>query len=305
MLQKVLTVARTIFHLTDHADKVGVQAVDTQVDSCALTSFHNLLLNLFAHLVDNLLDSGGVNAAVGHKLVKGQAGDFAAHRVEARQHDCLGGVVDYDFNPGSGFEGTDVTAFAPDYAPLDFIGIDMEHGYGVFNGGLGGDTLYRLDYDTLCLLVGCHLGLVHNFVDILGGSRLGLILERFYKFFPGFLRRKTGDMFQCILRHTFQLVQFLLAGLDYRFLGVEALAHRVEFVALALVLALLLVELHFTLLHLCFRRLHAAKALVGLLFSLIFYLDALFTAFEKLLLTYHFRFTGGFVENRFCTAACH
>ena len=85
MLQKVLTVARTIFHLTDHADKVGVQAVDTQVDSCALTSFHNLLLNLFAHLVDNLLDSGGVNAAVGHKLVKGQAGDFAAHRVEARQ----------------------------------------------------------------------------------------------------------------------------------------------------------------------------------------------------------------------------
>jgi hypothetical protein len=75
---------------------------------------------------------------------------------------------------------------------------------------------------------------------------------------------------------------------------------------LALVLALLLIELHLTLLHFSLCALHLRQALVGLLFSLIFYLYALFTAFKKLFLTDNLRFSAGFLNDSFCTVtACH
>ena len=40
-----------------------------------------------------------------------------------------------------------------DDTALDFIAVDMKYRHRVFDGGLGGETLYRLDYYTLCLLV--------------------------------------------------------------------------------------------------------------------------------------------------------
>ena len=83
VLQQVLTVAGAVFHLTDEADELGVQAMDTHVDGGTLTGLDHFFLNLAAHLGDNLLDAGGMDAAITDELVQGQTGDLAAHGVEA------------------------------------------------------------------------------------------------------------------------------------------------------------------------------------------------------------------------------
>ena len=81
-------------------------------------------------------------AAVGHELVQSQTGNLAAHGVEAGEHYGFGGIVDYDFNAGGGFEGADVAALAANDASFDFVGVNLENGHGVLDGGFGGHALY-------------------------------------------------------------------------------------------------------------------------------------------------------------------
>ncbi len=256
MLQQVLSVARTVFHLADHAYEVGVQAVDAEVDGCALSGLDDFLLDLLAHLAYNLLDAGRMDAPVSHKLVEGKTGDFAAHRVEAREDDGLGGVVDDDFDAGGSLERTDVASLAADDAALDFIAVDMEDGHRVLDGGLRGHTLYGLDDDALGLLVGGHLRLVHDVVDVRGGCGLGLILHRLHELLLCLVGREARDMLEGVLGCALELVELLLAGGNHALLGVELLAARLQLLVLALVVLLHLVELHLALLHLGLDRLH-------------------------------------------------
>lgn len=69
MLQQVLTIRGTVFHLTDDTDQFGVQAMDTQVDGGTLTRLDDLILQLLLHLGNNLLDAGRVDTSVTHQLV--------------------------------------------------------------------------------------------------------------------------------------------------------------------------------------------------------------------------------------------
>ena len=128
-----------------------------------------------------------MDASVHHELVQGEPRYFSAHGIEAGKHDSLRGVVDDDFDSGGGFEGTDVAAFATDDSAFDLIVVDMEHCYRVFHGGFRSHALDALDHDALGLLVGGHLGLVHNVVDITGGGCLGLVLETFHQLLACFI----------------------------------------------------------------------------------------------------------------------
>ncbi len=78
-----------------------------------------------------------------------------------------------------------------------------------------------------------------------------------------------------------------------------------QFVARALVLALLLVELDFTVFHLCFRRLHLCQALVCLLFCIGSDAQGLFTAFKHLVFLQVLRLAYGIVDDDFRAALCH
>ena len=82
MLQKVLTVRRTILHLADDADKLGVQAVDTEVDGCALTGLDDFVVELLLHLCHYLFDACRMNASVGYELVESKAAYLATNGVE-------------------------------------------------------------------------------------------------------------------------------------------------------------------------------------------------------------------------------
>jgi hypothetical protein len=50
-----------------------------------------------------------------------RAGRLAADRIETRNDDRVGRVVDHDVDPGSQLEGPDVSPFAPDDAPLHLV----------------------------------------------------------------------------------------------------------------------------------------------------------------------------------------
>ena len=177
MLQQVLSIAAAIFHFADDTYQLGMQTVDTQIDGCALACLHDLVVELLLHLVHNLLDAGRVYAAIGHQLVQGQATSLATHRVETADDDGFGGVVDHNLHATSSLQRTDVAPLTADNPSLYIVVINMEHRHAVLHSRLSGHTLDGLDDNFLGLGIGIEFGLVHDFVDIAGSGRLGLVLQ--------------------------------------------------------------------------------------------------------------------------------
>ena len=210
MLQQVLSVGRTVFHLADHADQFGVQSVDSQVDRRALADLDDLLLDLLLNLGDHLLDACGVDAAVGDELVQGQTRDFAAYGIEAREDDGLGGVVDDDLDARRGLQSADVAALAADDAALDLVALDVEHRHGVFDGRLGRHALNRRHDDALGLFRGGQFGLFDRFVDVGGGFGLGLGLHVFDQDVLGVFGTHARDLLQACVLFALHLVDLLL-----------------------------------------------------------------------------------------------
>jgi hypothetical protein len=126
--EQVLGVRRAHLELAEQPHQLGVDAVQAEVE-------HRLLAGLAAHLVDvllgllhHLLDAGRVDAAVGDQRADRQPRDLAAHRVEARDRDRLGGVVDDHVDAGGGLERADVAALAADQPALHVVGRQRHHG---------------------------------------------------------------------------------------------------------------------------------------------------------------------------------
>ena len=82
MLQEVLTIRRTVLHLTDDTNQLWVQTMNTEVDSCTLTSFDNFIIQLLLHLGYHLLDTGWVDTAVSNQLMESQTANLTTNRVE-------------------------------------------------------------------------------------------------------------------------------------------------------------------------------------------------------------------------------
>ena len=82
MLQQVLTVRRTILHLTDDAYQLRMQAVDTEVDGGTLTGLDDFVLQLLLHLGHHLFNTCRMDTTVAHQLVQGQTAGLAAYGIE-------------------------------------------------------------------------------------------------------------------------------------------------------------------------------------------------------------------------------
>ena len=82
MLQQILTIGASVLHLADYTDKLRMQAMDSKVYGCTFTSLYNLVLKLFLHLGNDLLDACRMNTSVGNKLMQGQTADLTADWVE-------------------------------------------------------------------------------------------------------------------------------------------------------------------------------------------------------------------------------
>ncbi len=241
-------------------------------------------------------------AAVCHELVQGEASYFAAHGVESGKHYRLGGVVDNDFYAGGCFESADVAAFATDDAAFYFVGVDVEYCHGVFNGSFGSHTLYALHHDAFRFLVGGHLGIVHDVVDVACGGCLGFVLERFDEFFFRFLAGESADMLKLFLGFASESVEFGFLRLYAGKLFVKPGFCLLDAVAFALVVALLLVELNFALLYFAFGALNLGEALVCRFFCFGFYAYFLFACFKQFVFLDYFRFFAGFGNDGFRAA---
>ena len=125
--------------------------------------------------------------------MQGKTADFTSYGVEGADHDSLRSVINYNFDSCGSLQGTDVTALTTNDTSLYLVILNMEHGNTVLNSRFRCHTLYRLDDNALSLLVGSHLGIIHNLIDIGSGTGLGLILEGFNQAFTGLIHAKTGN----------------------------------------------------------------------------------------------------------------
>ena len=111
-------------------------------------------VDLGAGLGDDLLDAARVDAAVGDELGQGDPGDLAADRVEARQDDRLGRVVDDQVDAGGLLEGADVAALAADDPALHLVRRQVDDRHGVLGGVVRGHALHRGQDDVAGLVLG-------------------------------------------------------------------------------------------------------------------------------------------------------
>ena len=118
----------------------------------------------------------------------------------------------------------------------------MEHTDTVFNSRFSGNTLDGLDDNLASLCIGVELCLVHDFIDVALGIRLGLVLEGFNETLFGFIGTESGEFFQFLTLLELHLLQFLMLERNHFFLVVDAHLLVVELVFASAQFLLALVE---------------------------------------------------------------
>ena len=93
----------------------------------------------------------GMDAAVRDQPFDCLAGDLAAERIEAREDDGAGRVVDDQLDARGGLERADVAALAPDDAPLHVVARQVHDRDGRLDRVLGRAPLNRVGDDLLRL----------------------------------------------------------------------------------------------------------------------------------------------------------
>ena len=160
----------------------------------------------------------------------------------------------------------------------------MEHADGVLDGGFSSHTLDGLDDNLLGFLVGIELSLVHDLIDVAGGSSLGLIFHRLDETVLGILSTESRDFLKHLALFELHLLEFL--GLDRKqtLLIVETLLLGVEFTTLAAEFLLTLVERELTLLQFVLSLLSLLVTLLDLLLELALLVEELLLDFQQFLL---------------------
>ena len=292
VLQEVLTVGRTVLHLTDDAEQFRVQAMYTQIDGRTLTRLHDFLLYLPLHLGHHLLDAGWMNTSVGHELMECQSAYLTTYGVEGRDDDSLRRVVHDNLHTRSSLQRTDVASLASNDTSLDVVVVDVEDRDAVLHSRLSSHTLYGLDDDALGFLIGIELGLVHDVIDIGCRCRAGFVLQTLDELLLSLLLTQTADFLQlgALLLHEtgLALVEFLLTLCQGILLLLGACTQVLHLQLLAVQVILTLVETHLTLLDAVLALLNLLVALLDFLLQLRLLVEELLLDLKELLLFQHF-----------------
>ena len=132
VVEDVLAEAGPVAQAPQQVEDLSGQARDARVVGGCLSGLTDEDVDLGPGLLHDILDASRVDPAVADELGQGEAGDLAADRVEAAEHDRVRGVVDDEVDARGLLEGADVAALAADDAALHLIGRDR-HGR---DGGL-------------------------------------------------------------------------------------------------------------------------------------------------------------------------
>ena len=246
VLQKVLSVGRTVLHAADELHELDAHAVDSEVDQRPLSGLKYLVVKLFRNLCNDFLYACRVDSAVDYKLVQSQTCNLPADRVERGKEDGVGSVVDHDLDACRSLESPDVAALTSDDPSLDLVVLDRERRDRILDRGLGCCPLYCGDYYSLGFLRSVETSLVHRVVDVGLGLGPCLGLHVLHQHVLGFLGTHPGDVLEllvCLLAEAFILSLFLLDRLLLRgeaCLCIVCLAHLALEIPVHLVQAVLL-----------------------------------------------------------------
>ena len=103
----------------------------------------------------------------------------------------------------------------------------MEYTYRVFDSCLCSYPLDRLYNDAFCLLIGSHLSLFYNLINVCRSLVLRLGTHSLDELFLSFSSTKPSDMLQLVALLGNELIQFFLTVLYYILLSSKHLAHRI------------------------------------------------------------------------------
>ena len=82
VLEHVLAVGGPVLQAPEQLDELGVEVRDAELERRRLALLADLLPELRADLLDDLLDAGRVDAAVHDELLEREPGDLAPDRLE-------------------------------------------------------------------------------------------------------------------------------------------------------------------------------------------------------------------------------
>ncbi len=130
MLENVLTVAGTVPELAQELDQLGVNSVYAHVETGLLPGLPDDDLHFLFGFGHHLFYAGRMNPPVRDQLLQSHSGDFPPDGIIAREYNRLRRVVHDHIDSSGGFEGTDVSSFSSDYAPLHLLVGKIDYRYG-------------------------------------------------------------------------------------------------------------------------------------------------------------------------------
>src|SRR6185295_9562228 len=196
VVEDVLAVRRPIAEASEQLDQLGVEIRDAELEDRRLALLEGLLLELRLDLLDHLFDARRMDPAVDDQAFERDPGDLAAERIEAREDDRLGRVVDDQVDAGRRLESADVAPLAADDPALHLVVRQHHDRDGRLRDVVGGRALDRHADDPLRLPVRRLVRLVLEPLDDVRGFHPGLVLERAHQLLARLLRGQARQMLE-------------------------------------------------------------------------------------------------------------
>ena len=181
----------------------------------------------------------------------------------------------------------------------------MEDCNRILDCRFGSHTLDGLDNDFLRFLVGCHLCLFHDFIDVACRVGLGFVFQGFYQAFACFVGTQPADGFQFFAFFGFQFLQLFFATRQSLLLVFQPFTVGFYFAFFTVQVVLTLVQAQFALFQAVFVLLYLLVALLHFLFQFRLLVQELFFHFEQFFLFDDFGFFARFFDNLPIFTRCH
>ena len=121
MLQRILTVGRAIFQLTQRFDNFRMNVANPDFIHCRFAGFTDRMIHFLLRFLIELFDTSGMNTPINDELLQGDTRFFTTYRIKARQDNSLRRIIDNQVHTGHLFKGTNIAPFSSDDASLHFV----------------------------------------------------------------------------------------------------------------------------------------------------------------------------------------
>jgi hypothetical protein len=274
--EHVLPVRRAVAETSEELEDLGMEIGEADRERRRLPFLEQLLVELLANLLHQLLDAGRVDAAVLHEALERDAGDLAADGIEAGEDDRFRRVVDDEVDAGRQLERADIAALAADDAALHVLAREVDDGDRILRDVIRGHALDGHAEDLLGLLVAQLGGFTLDALDDVRGFELGLVLHAMDQLALRLLGGEAGDLLELVALRVDELVELALFRVDAFLAVVEGAVALLDLGDAGVDLLGLLVEALFLLLEALLDGFDLVATLLRLLVELRAHLEELF-----------------------------